>query len=48
MATCTNCGEFVTRQFTRVFGDNDDDVAGCPRCASITDLKHGVIPEAEY
>lgn len=31
-ASCLNCGLTVTSQFARVFGDNNDDVHGCPSC----------------
>ena len=35
---CTNCGEHVTRQFARVFGDNADIVKACPNCATYREL----------
>ncbi|MFC4551625.1 MULTISPECIES: DUF7563 family protein [Halorussus] len=35
---CTNCGEHVTRQFARVFGDNADTVKACPNCATYREL----------
>ncbi len=31
--TCRNCGSQVTRQFARVFGDNQDVPHACPECA---------------
>ncbi|ELZ08484.1 hypothetical protein C479_14133 [Halovivax asiaticus JCM 14624] len=31
-STCRNCGNDVTKQFARVFGDNDDVVHRCPEC----------------
>jgi len=39
--TCVNCGAFVTPAFARVFGDNDDRVAGCPESTSFRDLTDG-------
>lgn len=39
--TCTNCGAFVTTAFARVFGDNDDRVAGCPECMSFKRITMG-------
>lgn len=38
---CNNCGEFVTRQFVRVFGDNADEVYGCLSCGTARDLRDG-------
>lgn len=32
MPTCRNCGEHVTVQFARVFGDNEDTVTKCIEC----------------
>lgn len=31
--TCLNCGNHITPEFARVFGDNDDDVHACLECA---------------
>ncbi|SDQ74328.1 DUF7563 family protein [Halopelagius longus] len=41
MYTCNNCDEFVTRDFVRVFGDEDGRVFGCPSCATTADLHAG-------
>lgn len=38
MATCDNCGRFVTADYARVFGDNEGVVEGCPDCATFSDL----------
>ncbi|WP_438267097.1 DUF7563 family protein [Haladaptatus salinisoli] len=38
---CRNCGAFVTRDFVRVFGTNDDKVFGCFECMHATDVKRG-------
>lgn len=32
MPTCRNCGEHVTAQFAKVFGDNQDTVSKCIQC----------------
>ncbi len=36
---CLNCGNQVTRQFARVFGDNRDDVHACPDCSTYREMK---------
>ncbi|WP_435156781.1 DUF7563 family protein [Haladaptatus sp. DFWS20] len=38
---CRNCGSFITPDFTRVFGNNDDQVFGCFSCLSATAVKNG-------
>lgn len=38
MRTCAICGSPVTVRFARVFGDNDDEVAGCLECATWQEL----------
>jgi hypothetical protein len=38
MTTCGHCGAFVTPRFARVFGDNDDQVHGCPACTTLAEL----------
>lgn len=51
MRECLNCGSMVTGQFARVFGDNDDDVYGCPNCCGIKELYNGAgamdVPSAD-
>ncbi|MFC7212978.1 hypothetical protein ACFQMM_06620 [Saliphagus sp. GCM10025308] len=43
---CLNCGNRVTRQFARVFGDNRDDVHACPDCSTYREMKTAdFIPE---
>lgn len=32
MPKCNRCETHVTTDFTRVFGDNDDEVYGCQHC----------------
>lgn len=46
MPTCNNCGAFVTRDFTRVFGDNQENVSGCVECTTGRDLKSGGATES--
>jgi hypothetical protein len=41
MYTCNNCGEFVTRDFVRVFGDAEDEVFGCPSCMNMREVMEG-------
>ncbi len=41
---CGNCGKTVTQQFARVFGNNDDEIWGCPECKSYRELKDGALP----
>lgn len=36
--SCRQCDSQVSRQFARVFGNNDDVVFACPNCASMADL----------
>jgi hypothetical protein len=33
---CYNCGAFVTQDFARVFGNNDNEVFGCLDCMDAT------------
>lgn len=39
--TCENCGEYVTKQFVRVFGANDGSVYGCMSCSTGRQLREG-------
>lgn len=41
MHECLNCGAPVSRRFARVFGDNEDDVYGCPDCCGLNELCEG-------
>lgn len=41
MATCHNCGGFVSEQFARVFGNNQDECFGCPDCMTQHELTDG-------
>jgi len=41
VSKCRRCGAFVSPQFARVFGDNDDQVYGCHECMSKTELYGG-------
>lgn len=38
---CRNCDSFVSRRFSRVFGDNDDVVHACPECNTFANLTEG-------
>ncbi|WP_458205662.1 DUF7563 family protein [Haladaptatus sp. NG-SE-30] len=38
---CQNCESFVTQEFARVFGNNDDEVVDCLDCMSATKVKNG-------
>lgn len=40
---CRGCGEPWTKQFARVFGNNDDEIEQCPECESYRELKNGAI-----
>jgi hypothetical protein len=42
MHTCANCGSFVTADFVRVFGTEDDRVFGCPQCSNMRELMRGL------
>ncbi|MDX1748159.1 MAG: hypothetical protein R3324_19670 [Halobacteriales archaeon] len=41
MTECKNCGSYVTARFARVFGNNEREVFGCPRCSAFADLMDG-------
>ncbi|MGB9955676.1 MULTISPECIES: DUF7563 family protein [Haloferax] len=41
MTECNDCGTFVTPQFARVFGDNEDNLYGCHSCLPATALVDG-------
>jgi hypothetical protein len=36
-----NCGSKVTQRFARVFGDNEDEIHGCPECRGLNELCEG-------
>jgi len=38
---CRGCGEYVTVQFVRVFGGNNDEVHACLACATMRELRAG-------
>ncbi|MEM4779985.1 MAG: hypothetical protein QXG03_00235 [Halalkalicoccus sp.] len=38
---CANCGSFVTPQFARVFGDNQNRVRRCLNCTTSRELCNG-------
>ncbi|ELZ86595.1 hypothetical protein C453_05639 [Haloferax elongans ATCC BAA-1513] len=41
MHTCGNCGEFVSRDFVRVFGNEHNEVVGCPACMNMREVMQG-------
>lgn len=38
---CQHCGEYVTKQFVRVFGANDGSLYGCMNCSTGRELRNG-------
>ncbi|WP_432764896.1 DUF7563 family protein [Halobaculum halobium] len=49
MPECTTCGNHVTEQFTRVFGDNRNVVRRCIECSRAADLdKSGETDERAH
>ena len=38
---CQSCGSFVTRDFARVFGNNQNEVYACLECTTSTEVKRG-------
>lgn len=38
---CENCGEYVTKQFARVFGDESGTVHACMNCSTGRQLRNG-------
>jgi len=43
MPHCENCGGYVTRNFQRVFGDNQNNVQGCMNCEDRTGVREGGV-----
>jgi len=41
MPECQNCGSYVTRNFQRVFGDNQNNVQSCMDCGDRTGVREG-------
>ncbi|WP_331233942.1 DUF7563 family protein [Natronorarus salvus] len=41
MPLCNSCERFVTPEFARVFGDNDDRIDGCLHCETARALQRG-------
>jgi hypothetical protein len=42
MRECRYCGAHVTQRFARVFGDNENEIHGCPNCLDVNELYDGV------
>ena len=38
---CRNCGTYVSSQFAKVFGDNEDEIHRCIECTTLRDLQQG-------
>jgi predicted nucleic acid-binding Zn-ribbon protein len=38
---CRNCHSYVSQQFARVFGTNDDTVHACIECSTLHALREG-------
>ena len=38
---CQSCGGSVTRQFAKVFGDNNDEVDHCLECSTFREIHGG-------
>ncbi len=48
MANCQNCGAFVTEQFAKTFGDNEETVHACRDCKGMTAVKRGAGAKPDY
>jgi hypothetical protein len=44
---CHNCNSFISQQFARVFGDNDDRAHACIRCSTLHSLRDGKASETD-
>jgi hypothetical protein len=44
---CHKCNSFISQQFARVFGDNDDRAHACIRCSTLHSLRDGDAGEAD-
>lgn len=42
---CQNCYSFVSVTFARVFGDNDNQIHGCPACMNLQTIRNGAATE---
>lgn len=47
MTVCNECGNFVTADFARVFGDNADEVFGCLNCMTASEIYEGKASRRE-
>lgn len=48
MAECQRCGSHVSEDFERVFGDNNDEVHGCPDCRRQIDMFEGAGANPDF
>lgn len=46
--TCEGCGEHVTTDFARVFGDNDDRVHACHNCVDQNEILRGAAGDPDH
>ena len=42
MPSCNNCDSFKTKQYVRVFGDDDNELHRCHDCSIYGEMLHGV------
>lgn len=47
MAECQNCGGFVTDDYARVFGDNQNDVHDCRQCPTEREIRDAEDEEGD-
>jgi len=44
---CRKCNSFISQQFARVFGDNQDRVHACIKCSTLHSLREGKAGDRE-
>lgn len=44
---CHRCNSFISRQFARVFGDNEDRAHACIECSTLHSLREGEAGETD-
>lgn len=42
-ARCKTCGNTVSQNYARVFGDNNDEISMCPECSTYREFKNGAF-----
>lgn len=48
MPECNNCGQFVTTDFVRVFGDDNGELTGCLHCLDLTEFREGGATRGDW